>query len=38
MLFETLESDGITVPADLIDKEIIKNNSPPKRAIKFWKK
>jgi len=37
MLFETLESDGITVPADLIDKEIIKNNSPPKELLNFGK-
>ena len=29
MLFETLESDGIDIPKELIDKEIIKNNLPP---------
>jgi len=29
ILFETLETDGIIVPEELIDKEIIKNNLPP---------
>jgi len=29
ILFETLESDGIIIPKELIDKEIIKNNLPP---------
>jgi len=37
MLFETLESDGITVPAELIDKKIIKNNSPPRELLNFGK-
>ncbi len=29
ILFETLESDGITIPKELIDQEIVKNNLPP---------
>ena len=37
ILFETLESDGVTVPAELIDKEIIKNNSPPRELLNFGK-
>jgi len=37
MLFETLQNDGITVPSDLLDKEIIKNNSPPVELLNFGK-
>jgi hypothetical protein len=37
ILFEILESDGITVPAELIDKEIQKNNSPPIELVNFQK-
>jgi hypothetical protein len=37
MLFETLQNDGITVPSDLFDKEIIKNNSPPVELLNFGK-
>tara|TARA_B110000211_G_scaffold214467_1_gene255910 strand:- start:479 stop:2227 length:1749 start_codon:yes stop_codon:yes gene_type:complete len=29
ILFETLESDGITIPKALIDQETVKNNLPP---------
>jgi len=29
ILFEALESDGITVPKELIDQEVVKNNLPP---------
>jgi hypothetical protein len=37
MLFETLESEGIIVPAELIDKEIVKNNLPPVELLNFGK-
>ena len=37
MLFETLQSDGVVVPAELLDKEIIKNNSPPIELLNFGK-
>jgi len=29
ILFETLESDGVIIPKELIDQKIIKNNLPP---------
>ena len=29
ILFETLESDGIIIPKELIDQETVKNNLPP---------
>jgi len=37
MLFETLKSDGITIPAELDNKEILKNNSPPIELLNFGK-
>ena len=37
VLFEALESDGVSIPAELIDKEIIKNNSPPRELLNFGK-
>ena len=37
MLFETLKADGINLPAELIDKEIIKNNLPPVELLNFGK-
>ena len=37
ILFETLESDGITVPKELIDQEIIKNNLPPVELLNLGK-
>ena len=37
ILFETLESDGITVPKELIDQEIIKINSPPVELLNLGK-
>ena len=37
MLFETLESDGIIIPAELINKEIVKNNLPPVELVNFGK-
>ena len=37
MLFEALESDGITIPPKLINKEILKNNSPPAELLNFGK-
>jgi hypothetical protein len=37
ILFEALESDGVSIPAELIDKEIIKNNSPPRELLNFGK-
>ena len=37
MLFETLQIDGVTVPSELFNKEIIKNNSPPVELLNFGK-
>ena len=37
MLFESLQSDGIVVPTELIDKQISKNNPPPMELINFGK-
>ena len=37
MLFENLESDGIIVPSKLIDKEIVRNNSPPVELLNLGK-
>ena len=37
ILFETLESDGITVPVELMDKKIIIKNSPPIELLNFGK-
>jgi hypothetical protein len=37
MLFEALQNDGITVPPELLDKEIIKNNAPPIELLNFGK-
>ena len=37
MLFESLKSDGVTFPAELIDTEIIKNNIPPTELLNFTK-
>ena len=37
MLFEALESDGIAIPAKLINKEIIKTNSPPAELLNYGK-
>ena len=37
LLFESLKSDGVTFPAELIDTEIIKNNIPPIELLNFIK-
>jgi hypothetical protein len=37
MLFETLQIDGVTVPSELLNQEIIKNNLPPKELLNFGK-
>jgi hypothetical protein len=37
MLFETLQSDGFVMPANVIDEEILKNNSPPVELLNFGK-
>ena len=37
MLFETLQSDGFVMPANVIDEEIIKNNLPPVELLNFGK-
>jgi len=37
ILFETLESDGITIPKVLWDQEIIKNNLPPPELLNLGK-
>ena len=37
ILFETLESDGIIVPKELIDQEIIKNNAAPPELLNLGK-
>ena len=37
ILFETLESDGIVIPKELIDKKIIKNNLPPPELLNLGK-
>jgi hypothetical protein len=37
MLFEALQNDGITVPSELINQKIIKNNSPPIELLNFGK-
>ena len=37
VLFETLQSDGITVPKELIDQEIVKNNLPPIELVNLGK-
>ena len=37
MLFETLQADGIDLPKELVDKEIIKNNLPPAELLNFGK-
>ena len=37
ILFETLESDGIIIPKELIDQEIIKNNLPPIELLNLGK-
>jgi hypothetical protein len=37
LLFESLKSDGVTFPAELIDTEIIKNNIPPIELLNFTK-
>ena len=37
ILFETLESDGVIFPKQLIDQEIIKNNIPPAELLNLGK-
>ena len=37
ILFETLKRDGINVPKELIDQEIIKNNLPPAELLNLGK-
>ena len=37
ILFEALESDGITIPKELIDQKIIKNNLPPIELLNLGK-
>ena len=37
MLFEKLRNDSITFPAELINIEIVKNNSPPVELLNFGK-
>ena len=37
MLFETLDVEGIAFPAKLIDKEVVKNNSPPIELLNLGK-
>ena len=37
MLFESLQNDGIVIPAELFDIGIIKNNSPPVELLNFGK-
>tara|TARA_B110000285_G_C15109577_1_gene610192 strand:+ start:115 stop:1863 length:1749 start_codon:yes stop_codon:yes gene_type:complete len=37
ILFETLESDGIIIPKELIDQKIIKNNLPPTELLNLGK-
>jgi hypothetical protein len=37
VLFEALQSDGITVPKELIDQEIVKNNLPPIELVNLGK-
>jgi hypothetical protein len=37
MLFEKLRNDNITFPAELINIEIVKNNSPPVELLNFGK-
>jgi hypothetical protein len=37
ILFETLQSDDIAIPAELVDKEIVKNNTPPVELLNFGK-
>ena len=37
ILFETLENDGIVIPKELIDKKIIKDNSPPVELLNLGK-
>ena len=37
MLFESLQNDGIVVPSELFDKEIIQNNLPPIELLNFGK-
>jgi len=37
MLFETLESDGVNISKELIDREIIKNNLPPPELLNLGK-
>ena len=35
MLLETLQADGLVVPKEIIDKEILKNNLPPIELLNF---
>ena len=35
ILFETLQNDGIIFPVEIINKEIVKNNSPPVELLNF---
>ena len=37
MLFEALERDGFIIPAELIDKNVVKNNLPPIELLNFGK-
>jgi len=37
ILFEALESDGVTIPKELMDREIISNNSPPVELLNLGK-
>ena len=37
ILFETLESDGVIIPKELIDQKIIKNNLPPIELLNLGK-
>ena len=37
ILFETLESDGIIIPKELIDQETVKNNLPPPELLNLGK-
>ena len=37
ILFEALESDGIVIPKNLIDQEIVKNNLPPPELLNLGK-
>ena len=37
ILFEALESDGVTIPKELMDREIISNNSPPIELLNLGK-